>query len=234
MRLREAEATSATAPAPQGPLQEVLPDGERVPVGLRLSPGTRATPALPGPRRLPIQPGSFCLVQFPRNTAAPAPAPPDAAGGARRTSAPLEECRSPGAAARGAAAKRGRGGALEAHGPSVIGRADCTDANFYWLAVAWGRARGGRAGSGRSDWCTSGAGHASLGRAGVGVKRAERGGRSRGGGPAQAGTGGERARAQGKEKQWLGETIWKPRLERPARVPPRPERVPQCSRLRRK
>lgn len=46
MRPREAEATSATARALQGPLWEALPGGECMPVCLPLSPGTHAAPAL--------------------------------------------------------------------------------------------------------------------------------------------------------------------------------------------
>lgn len=168
VRPLETEATSATARAPLGPLREALPGGERG----RSASGSVVgpTPRLPRPslRRLPIQPGGFCLVQHPRITAAPSPASPDAAGRARRSSAPLGKSRSPGAAARGAAAERGRGGTLGAHSPAAIGRTDFTNANFYWLAVAWGGARGGRAGLGRSDWCTRGSGPASLRPAGVG------------------------------------------------------------------
>lgn len=46
VRPREAEATSATDRALQGPLREALPGGERVRDRLPLSPGTHAAPAL--------------------------------------------------------------------------------------------------------------------------------------------------------------------------------------------
>lgn len=60
VRPREAEATSATDPALQGPLREALPGRERVPVRLPLSPGTYAAPALPE-SQAPSDPAGWLL-----------------------------------------------------------------------------------------------------------------------------------------------------------------------------
>lgn len=76
MRPREAEATSATARALQGPLWEALPGGERVPVCLPLSSGTHAAPAL-AESEAPSDPAGWLLPRL---------APQEHSGAVARTS----------------------------------------------------------------------------------------------------------------------------------------------------
>lgn len=200
-----------------------------MPVGLRLSPGTHAAP-VPTESEAPSDPAGWLL---PRSTpqehrsavartSERSRLSPTQLGAARRMPKPQRD----------RPQSRGRGGVLEAHSPPAIGRPNCTNANFYWLAVAWGGALGGSAGSRRSDWSALVTGPASL---------RSRGRRARGAGEAVGGRRVGVRRWQEPEESASprkGETMTRrnnleTRAGTSCLVPPRPELVEHCSRLRR-